>query len=55
MAAPTPENLRRLTELLDAGTLKVHIHQTFDIDHAADALQTLAASHVRGKIGIRVR
>ncbi len=55
MAAPTPENLRRLAELLEAGTLHVHIQETFDIDHAADGLQTLASSHVRGKIGIRVR
>jgi NADPH:quinone reductase-like Zn-dependent oxidoreductase len=55
LAAPTPENLHRLAELLEAGTLKVHIDQTFDIDHAADALQTLASGRVRGKIGIRVR
>ena len=54
MATPTPHNLRRLTGLLDAGTLKVHIEQTFDINDAADALRTLAATHVRGKIGIRV-
>jgi len=55
MAVASPENLRRLAELLEAGILNVHIDQTFDIDHAADALQTLASSHVRGKIGIRVR
>jgi NADPH:quinone reductase-like Zn-dependent oxidoreductase len=55
MASPTSENLRRLAELLEAGTLNVHIQETFAIDHAADALTALASSHVRGKIGIRVR
>jgi NADPH:quinone reductase-like Zn-dependent oxidoreductase len=55
MAVATPENLHRLGDLLEAGTLKMHIDRTFALDHAADALQTLASSHVRGKIGISVR
>ena len=55
MAVPSEENLRRLAALLDDGTLQVHIHNTFALDRATDALQALATEHVRGKLGISVR
>lgn len=55
MAAPTVENLRRVAGLLDAGTLVVHVHETFDLEQAAEALQALGATHVQGKLAIRVR
>ena len=54
MAAPTPENLQRLARLLEAGTLRVPIQRTYELDQAADALQALAADHTQGKLAIRV-
>jgi NADPH:quinone reductase-like Zn-dependent oxidoreductase len=55
MANPSRENLDRLAGMLDAGTLKVHVQDTFDLDGASDALQTLQTAHVQGKLSIRVR
>ncbi len=55
MAVPSTENLRRLAALLDDGTLRVHIHDTFELEDAIDALQALGTEHVRGKLAISVR
>src|SRR5207249_10791800 len=38
-------------ELLDRGTLRVHIQQRYDLAHAADALQHLA-QYTKGKIAL---
>ena len=54
MAEPSTENLERLAGLLDAGTLKVHIQDSYDLDRAAEALQALGSTHTRGKLAIRV-
>jgi NADPH:quinone reductase len=54
MAVPTPENLERLAQLLDAGTLTVPIQNSYPLDQAADAMQTLGATHTQGKLGIEV-
>jgi NADPH2:quinone reductase len=53
-ARPTAAKLQRLAGLLDDGSLRVRIQASYDLPHAADALRTLSASHVRGKIGVRV-
>jgi NADPH:quinone reductase-like Zn-dependent oxidoreductase len=55
MAVPSDDNLRRLATLLDDGTLQVHIHDTFELDRATDALQALASEHIRGKLAISLR
>jgi NADPH:quinone reductase len=55
MAVPSDENLRRLAALLDDGTMRVHIQDTFELDRATDALRALATEHVRGKLAISVR
>ena len=55
MAVPTAENLRRLGALLDDGTLRVHIHDTFPLERATDALQALASEHIRGKVAINAK
>ena len=54
MAMPSPENLQRLARLLEAGTLRVPIQQTYEFDQAPDALQALATEHTQGKRAIRV-
>ena len=54
MAMPTPERLQRLARLLEAGTLKVNIQQTYELDQASEALQALGTKHTQGKRAIRV-
>jgi NADPH:quinone reductase len=54
IAAPTPENLERLAQLLDAGTLKVHIQHTYPLDQAAAAMNALATTHTQGKIALQI-
>src|SRR5215207_5190408 len=53
-AMPSPENLERLARLLEAGTLRVPIQQTYEFDQAPDALRALASEHTQGKRAIRV-
>jgi NADPH:quinone reductase len=53
-AVPSPENLQRLARLLEAGTLRVPIQQTYELDQSPDALQALATEHTQGKRAIRV-
>jgi NADPH2:quinone reductase len=54
MAAPTTDNLQRVAHLLEAGTLKVHIHQTYPLDQAAAAMNALATTHTQGKIALQI-
>jgi NADPH:quinone reductase-like Zn-dependent oxidoreductase len=54
MAQPTTANLDRVAQLLDSGTLKVPVQATYELDRAAEALQTLATTHTQGKLAIRV-
>ena len=43
MAEPTPANLERLAELLEAGTLRVPIQRSYQLEQAGEALQALPA------------
>jgi NADPH:quinone reductase-like Zn-dependent oxidoreductase len=54
MSAPTGENLERLARRLDAGTLEVHIQQTYPLDQAAVAMNALATTHTQGKIALQI-
>jgi NADPH:quinone reductase-like Zn-dependent oxidoreductase len=54
MAQPTTANLDRVAQLLDSGTLKVPVQATYELDRAAEALQTLATTHTQGKLAIRI-
>ena len=54
MAVPSPENLKRVAELLDAGTVTLHIQDTYTLDRAGEALQALASTHTRGKLAVTV-
>jgi NADPH2:quinone reductase len=54
MAQPTPENLKRLAQLLDDGTLRVHIQESYELARAGEALAALPGSHTQGKLGLRV-
>lgn len=51
----TPERLKAITELVEAGKLKVNIDKVFALDEAAEALEHLKTGHPRGKVVIRVK
>ena len=54
MAEPTPSNLQRLDELLDAGQLRVRIQRTYGFEQAGEALQALPTTHTQGKLALRI-
>ena len=54
MAQSTPENLKRLAELIDDGTLGVPVQQSFRLDRAAEAMQTQQTEHIQGKLGLAI-
>jgi len=54
MASPTTSNLQRLSQLLDAGTLRVPIQHTYPLEQAGTALQDLASTHTQGKLAITI-
>jgi NADPH:quinone reductase len=54
MAAPTSENLERLARLLDAGIVKVPIHQTYPLAQAPAAMNALATDHTQGKLALQI-
>jgi NADPH2:quinone reductase len=54
VAVPSPENLERLAQLLDAGILRVHIQNSYSLEQAGDGMQALGATHTQGKLGIQV-
>jgi NADPH:quinone reductase len=54
MATPSPENLERVAQLLEAGTLRVPILSSYRFDQAGDALHALGTTHTQGKIGISI-
>ena len=54
MAIPSPENLERVAQLLDSGTLKVPVQDTYGLERAGEALQALGTSHTQGKLAISI-
>lgn len=54
MAQPTTENLQRLADLIDNGTLRVPIQQSFQLAQAGEAMQAHQASHTQGKLGLTI-
>jgi NADPH:quinone reductase len=54
MAVPSSENLDRLATLLSAGTIKAYTEESYPLDRAGEAMNTLGATHTQGKIGIEV-
>jgi NADPH:quinone reductase-like Zn-dependent oxidoreductase len=53
-AEPTPANLRRLAELLEAGTLRVPIQRSYRLEQADEALQALPTTHTQGKLSLTI-
>jgi alcohol dehydrogenase len=51
----TTERMDRLSALLDAGVLKVHIDKTFPLSEAAQAMSYQETGHPRGKVVISMQ
>ncbi|GGK61132.1 NADP-dependent oxidoreductase [Ornithinimicrobium pekingense] len=51
---PDPVHLLALTELVEAGSVKPVIADTFPMERAADAFRSSIEGHVRGKIAVTV-
>ncbi len=54
VAQPTPENLQRLAELLDDGTLRVPIQNSYELARAGEALAAFRSTHTQGKLSITI-
>lgn len=54
MAEPTPANLQRLAELLEAGTLRVPLQRSYPLERAGEALEALLTTHTQGKLGVAI-
>ena len=52
MASGTTANLERLAELLEVGSLRVRVQETYGLEQAGEALQSLASTHTQGKVAI---
>ena len=54
MAAGKTANLERLAELLEAGSVRVHIQEIYGLEQAGEALRSIASSHTQGKVAIAI-
>lgn len=52
MASGATANLERLATLMDTGALRVEIQDTFSLEQAGSALESLTGTHTRGKLAI---
>jgi NADPH:quinone reductase-like Zn-dependent oxidoreductase len=51
---PDPAGLEALTELVEAGELRIHLQHVFPLERLPEAHEMLAAGGVQGKLAIRV-
>lgn len=54
MSQSTPANLERLAGLLEAGTLRVPLQETFELEQTGEAVQALLGTHTQGKLGVAI-
>jgi NADPH2:quinone reductase len=52
MATGTTASLERLAELLRTASLRVHVQESFGLEQAGEALESLTKTHTRGKLAI---
>ncbi len=51
---PDAADLAHLTDLIDAGKLRVEVAHVFELADAADAYRALEGGHIRGKVVVRI-
>ena len=54
VASPSTSNLERLGALLEAGDLRVVIQNTYSLEQAGEALDSLRNEHTQGKLAIEI-
>jgi len=54
VASPSISNLERLGALLEAGHLRVVIQNTYAVEQAGEALDSLRNEHTQGKLAIEI-
>ena len=52
MAASTPDNLRRVAQLLESDAIHVPIQRSYPLADAGDALRALSSEHTQGKLAL---
>jgi alcohol dehydrogenase len=52
--AATPQRLQKVTDLVESGSLKVHVDKAFPLDEASEAFDYWRTNHPRGKVVITV-
>jgi NADPH:quinone reductase-like Zn-dependent oxidoreductase len=52
---PDADQLAELSGLVDAGRLRIHLHETFPMEQAADAHRLVEGGHVHGKVALTFR
>ena len=55
MMQPSTDQLKSLSELIDAGTIRPVIDAVVPLDQAQDAMAELQKGHTLGKLGVRMR
>jgi NADPH:quinone reductase-like Zn-dependent oxidoreductase len=51
----TTDVLKRLAQLVDTGTIKIHVDKVFPLEKAKEGFQLLEAGHVRGKVVLDIK
>jgi hypothetical protein len=47
--------LQILSNMIDGGTLRLHIHDTVEFDRAPAALDMVLTKHVHGKVALEIK
>ena len=55
MTHVTTDVLKRLAQLVDSGTIKIHVEKAFPLDKAKEAFQLLEEGHPRGKVVLEIK
>lgn len=55
MTKVTTDKLEKLAELVDAGTITVHVEKTFPLDQTKEAFSFLETQHPKGKVVVTIK
>lgn len=55
MTHATTDVLKRLAQLVDSGTIKIHVDRVFPLTNAKEAFQLLEEGHPRGKVVLEIQ
>ena len=55
MTHATTDVLKRLAQLVDSGTIKIHVGNVFPLEKAKEAFRLLEEGHPRGKVVLEIK